>query len=280
VECGEGLQFACFGAVPERRLLLEAVYGFLTLKNGVPIGYVLASALFRSAEIAYNVFETLRGVEAAAIYGRVLGTVRALLGADSFTIVPYQLGRDNEEALGSGAWWFYQKLGFRPRDPAVLRLMEDELAAMARSPGHRSSIPTLRRLAAANLFLHLAKPRPDVLGRLPLANVGLRVTQFLAESYGSRREQAERDCAREAGRRLGVRLPTRWSPGERRAWRQWGPLVRILPGLERWTDDEKQGLVEVIRSKGGPRESDFVLRFDGHRRLRSAVRRLAESLPP
>src|SRR5258708_11776048 len=44
VDCGQGLQFVAFGAIPERRLLLEAVYGFLTLKNGVPIGYVLARA--------------------------------------------------------------------------------------------------------------------------------------------------------------------------------------------------------------------------------------------
>ena len=60
VDCGDGLEFACYGTVPERRLMLEAVYGFLTLKNGVPIGYVLASALMGSSEVAYNVFDTYR----------------------------------------------------------------------------------------------------------------------------------------------------------------------------------------------------------------------------
>ena len=49
-----------------RRLVFEAVYGFLTLKNGVPIGYVLLSALYRSAEVAYNVFDSFRGAETAA----------------------------------------------------------------------------------------------------------------------------------------------------------------------------------------------------------------------
>ena len=38
VDCGEGLAFACIGTRPDRRLLLESVYGYLTLKNGVPIG--------------------------------------------------------------------------------------------------------------------------------------------------------------------------------------------------------------------------------------------------
>ena len=123
VDCGEGLAFACLGVVPEERLLLEAVYAFLTLKNGVPIGYVLASAIHGSCEVAYNVFETFRGAEAAWIYARVLAMLRALFGADTFTVYPYQLGHENEEGLRSGAWWFYQKLGFRPRERATLALM-------------------------------------------------------------------------------------------------------------------------------------------------------------
>ncbi|MBX3464637.1 MAG: hypothetical protein KF830_15820 [Planctomycetes bacterium] len=57
-DCGAGLEFAVIGMRPERRLLLEAVYAYLTLKNGVPIGYVLTSGLFGSSEIAYNVFDT------------------------------------------------------------------------------------------------------------------------------------------------------------------------------------------------------------------------------
>src|SRR5262249_3707767 len=122
VDCGDGLAFACIGLLPERRLMLEAVYAFLTLKNGVPIGYVLNSALYNSAEIAYNVFETFRGAEAGLVYGRVLATVRHLFGVDTFTIYPYQLGEGNEEAIQSGAWWFYQKMGFRPKDPATRKL--------------------------------------------------------------------------------------------------------------------------------------------------------------
>src|SRR5260221_8761885 len=49
------------------RSLLESVYGFLTLKNGVPMGYVLTSALYHSAEVAFNVFDTFRGAEAGPV---------------------------------------------------------------------------------------------------------------------------------------------------------------------------------------------------------------------
>ncbi|MCA9726846.1 MAG: hypothetical protein R3E12_13355 [Candidatus Eisenbacteria bacterium] len=282
VEWEDGLSFAVIGAVPERRLLLEAVYGFLTLKNGVPIGYVLNSALYGSAEIAYNVFDTYRGGEAAHIYGRVLATVRHLFHVDAFTIFPYQLGgHGNDEGLASGAWWFYQKLGFRARDRAVLSLMRSELRKIRHDPRHRSSPSTLRTLAEENVYYYDGPSREDVIGILPLANAGLAVTREMARRFGSDREAALEACRLEAAARLGI-APSRGrragvvgsSPGERRAWDRWAPLVTVLPGLDRWSRAEKRALVEVIRAKGGRRESEFVHRFDRHRKLRAALRRL------
>jgi hypothetical protein len=275
VDCGGGLQFACIGAIPERRLLLEAVYAFLTLKNGVPIGYVLNSALYGSAEIAYNVFETWRGAEAGAIYGRVLATLRHLFGADSFTIYPFQLGEGNAEALESGAWWFYQKFGFRPRDPEARGVMDQELRRMRARPSHRSSIATLRRLAHANLYLHSGRARDDVIGLLPLPAAGLAVSRYLAVRFGSDRERAARVCADEAARLLGAGSRRGWSAPERMAWNRWSPLVLVLPGVTGWSAPDKRALVEVVRAKGGRRESDFVSRFDRHRRLREALGQLA-----
>ncbi len=276
VDCGAGLEFAMIGTVPERRLLLECVYGFLTLKNGVPVGYVLTGALFGSCEIAYNVFETYRGAEAAAIYGRVLAMSAQLFGADCFMVPPYQLGHDNEEAIESGAWWFYQKLGFRPRDRRVLALMRAEERRMRANPRHRSSAATLRRLAAAPVFYHAGRTRDDVLGTLRLPNVGLRVTDLLARRFGADRERGERECAREAERLLGTGPGHGGSESQRLAWRRWGPLVCALPGVARWSAAEKRALAEAVRAKGGRRESEFVARFDRHAKLRRAIRTLAK----
>jgi hypothetical protein len=275
LDCGEGLTFAAIGFKPERRLLLEAVYGFLTLKNGVPIGYVLNSALFGSAEIAYNVFETYRGAEAGHVYGWVLACVRHLFGSDAFTIYPYQLGQDNDEALDSGAWWFYQKLGFRPRDPGALALMRQELARMRRRRAHRSSRGTLKRLADHNLYYFLGRPRRDVIGEVSLQAIGLAATDHLAARFGGDRERGDRECAREAAKRFGASL-SGWSVGERVAWRRWGPILVQLQGVERWSAAERRAAVAAVRAKGGRRESEFVKRFDGHRKLRAAVLRLSE----
>jgi hypothetical protein len=63
--------------------------------------------------------------------------------------------------------------------------------------------------------------------------------------------------------------------GERLAWERWSPLVLVLPGVSGWSAGVKKALVEVVRAKGGRRESEFVRRFDRHRRLREALRRLA-----
>ncbi len=277
IDCGGGLQFAAIGMIPERRLMFEAIYGFLIFKNGVPVGYVLNSALFGSVEVAYNVFETYRGGEAGAMYGRLLAALRHIFAADTFTIYPYQLGGDgNQEGLASGAWWFYQKLGFRARDEGVLKLMRREQQRMDRNRKHRSSISTLEVLAAENVYFDVGRPRDNVIGSLVLGNVGLRVTDYLAARFGSQRKLAEEVCAREAAQLLGVRGRGRWPAGEQLAWRRWSPLVLILPGVSRWNDADRKALVAVVRAKGGLRESDFTLRFDRHRKLRRAVAKLAE----
>jgi len=278
IDCGDGLQFAAFGAIPERRLMFEAVYGFLTIKNGVPVGYVLNSALFGSVEVAFNIFETYRGGEAGYMYGRLLAALHQLFDADTFTVYPYQLGGDgNQEGLESGAWWFYQKLGFRARDEGVLKLMGRELQRMRKNRKHRSSIATLEKLATENVYFDLKRRRDDVIGRLDLGQVGLRITDYLARRFGSRRKQAAATCAREAMQLLGVRSIQRWNTGERLAWRRWSPLLLNLPGVQRWTTAEKRALVAVVRAKGGVRESDFAPRFDRHRKLRRAILRLASS---
>ncbi|MBL8748920.1 MAG: hypothetical protein JNK78_07160 [Planctomycetes bacterium] len=275
-DCGDGLEFAVIGMKPERRLLLEAVHAYVTLKNGVPIGYVLTSGLFGSSEVAYNVFDTWRGGEAGLVYGRVLGVTKQLYGSDTFTIYPYQLGGEgNTEGLKSGSWWFYQKLGFRARDPGVLALMERELAAMAKGKGHRSSIATLKALAEHNVYWSAGRARDDVIGVFPLANIGLAITDLLAKRFGADRERGEDVCADEAADLCAVRGFRKWDENEQLWWRRWSPLILLLPGITSWTAAQRCALVDVVRKKGGRRESDYVRLLDAHRPLRRALRQLA-----
>jgi hypothetical protein len=43
-----------------------------------------------------------------------------------------------------------------------------------------------------------------------------------------------------------------------------------VPDLSRWTKEEKQALVAIVRAKAGPRESQYLHLMQRHARLRAA----------
>ena len=257
VDDGGGLAFAMIGVVPERRLYLPAVYGALSLRNGVPIGYVQLDVLHGHAELSFNTFETFRGGEAGFVFARLLAAAHHELGASSFSIEPYQLGRGNDEAIDSGAWWFYARFGFRPRDRHVARLARAELARRERRPSYRSSRATLLALAEAHLYFRLDPRRAGAL--VPVDAIGLAVARHDGASE------------RTAMRRLGLPTLRGWSPSERLWLRRWAPLIDAVPRIERWGKAERRALAAIVRAKGGRRESDYARLFDAHRHWPAAV---------
>ncbi|MEM8882906.1 MAG: hypothetical protein AAGD14_02450 [Planctomycetota bacterium] len=274
-DAGGGLAFAVIGVRPEGRMLLETVHGWLMLRNRVPIGYVLSSAFLGCSEIAFNLFPTWRGGDAAWIYGRAVATARALYGSDTFSVDPYQLGHENAEGLASGAWRFYQKLGFRPRDPDTVALMHEELARIAKDRAHRSSRTTLRRLAREPMYLSLGRAQRNA--NEVLAGVGLAATRLLATRYGADRERGERACVREATERYGVRSRARWTAGEKLMWRRWSPILVLLAEREEWSRAEAAAVVRVVRAKGAAREWDYVDALRDQPGLQRALMALARS---
>ena len=96
---GRGVELFLVGVLPERRLPLRSAYGGFVVKNGVPIGYIEGLAFFERLEIGFNMYYTFREGESAWIYAQVLKLHRDALGVTSFSIDPYQLGYENEEAL-------------------------------------------------------------------------------------------------------------------------------------------------------------------------------------
>jgi hypothetical protein len=264
-DCGDGLRFLGVSMIHERRFLFETLYVYLIVKNGVPIGYFQATAFLGMAELNYNIFPPFRGRGAAEIYAWGVSVVRAMLGVTALCVDPYQLGDGNKEALESGSFWFYYKLGFRPRDEARLRMADAELAQKAKDPNHRSSRSTLKRLANGAIELDLVPEldRPTV----DVARIGLTVSEYAARRFGADRERATRTLAAEACELLGVHRSIRFSAEERFAWSRWAPIVAVLPRVSRWTIREKQALVGVIRAKGGRREHVYARRLNAHARL-------------
>ncbi len=265
VDDGDGLAFALVGMRPQRRPPFAAVYGTLALRNGVPVGYGQVDLVGRACALSFNTFETFRGAEAAHILARELAALRALFGTASVSVDPYQLGHGNDEGLDSGAWWFYFKLGFRPRAAAARALARREQDRQRRDPAYRCSRRTLQRLAQAHLFFDLDRPLP-----LPaLTDVGLRIVRALA-AHGADRERALDDFEARAARRCGLAL-RRLSAPQRRVWRQWAPWLASLRGLAHWPVADRRALADVIRAKAAPSERDYVLRVAAHANLCRAL---------
>jgi len=202
-----------------------------------------------------------------------MSVIRQLFKSDTYVLDPYQLGHNNQEGLESGAWWFYYKLGFRPLDPEVRNLARREVARMKRDSKHRSSRETLEELCQAHMFWFAEEERSDVLGYVDLGLIGDRISRYLGKRFGSAREAGLEVCAREAAKLLGVRVPKK--RGERLAWERWAPLVLVLPGVKRWSPENRRALAAVIRAKGGRREQDFVRLANAHPLVHKALARLA-----
>jgi hypothetical protein len=201
------------------------------------------------------------------VFGRLLSSIRHLFGAESFSIEPYQLGRGNEEGIETGAWWFYQKLGFRPQSIAARRIMRVELARTRINPRHRSSARTLGKLAESHLFFDLdAEARR---GLPPLASAYERAVAWLARRGGG--EDALAAAERSALAVTGLGSLANFSRDERLAWRRWAPLIASLSGVSRWRPAQRRELAEIVRAKAGRQELPFLVRFAAHPRLAKAL---------
>jgi hypothetical protein len=270
VDDGGGLTWAAIGLIPERRPTLRTAYGYLTLRNGVPIGYAQSDTLWRCVDLAFNTFDTFRGGDSATIVARTMAMMRHLFDGRSFTLEPYQLGDDNDEGLASGAWWFYYKLGFRPRSPNIRTVVSEELGRIKRNPRHRSSPATLAKLASDYLYFEFPGVKAPYWPRL--SALGAEVARFRSDE-----EPADATAGDDKVSRAGLQMPRGASAAARAAWVAWVPIVALLPGLEQWSGDEKNELVRIILAKGGRRDSDYLTLFDRHPRLGDALRQLTRA---
>jgi hypothetical protein len=151
-DLGRGVVMHFWGLPPTRRLPLRAYLAGYTLKNGVPINYIEAIGLCEWIEVGFNTFYTYRQGETAWIYAQALRCLCALTAAKCISIYPYQIGQNNDEALDSGAFWFYRKLGFRPGRPDLESLCEREEEKIAANPKHRTPRRILKSLAEAHML--------------------------------------------------------------------------------------------------------------------------------
>jgi hypothetical protein len=273
---GRGVQIFLWGLPPDRRLPLRAYQAGFTLKNGVPVNYIEGIALFEWMEVGFNTFYAYRDGETAWIYSKALHFLHQLTGVRCISVYPYQLGHENEEAIQSGAFWFYRKLGFRPGRADLLAMAQREERKMARDAKHRTSRPTLRKLAAGHAFYEIGEQPRGLWDTFSTRNLGFAVQRCAAANHGGNPEEMRR-VARAALIRLLKVEPATWSSAEQNAFENFATLLSLVPELAQWTPGQKQALTEIIRAKAAPREADYLHLLQQHTSLREAIVRLGSA---
>jgi hypothetical protein len=274
VEAGRGVSIYLWNLPPERRLPLRAYVAGLTLKNGVPINYIEAIGICEWMEVGFNTFYTFRGGEAGWIYAQVLRSLCHRMGTTCVSVYPYQLGHDNDEAIASGAFWFYRKLGFRPGRPELRELVAREEKKIAADAKYRTPARTLKRLAAGHVFYELPGSQVGAWDSFSTRNIGLRVNRRMARDFagdaGHLREHSRRALERIVFPRNGNGMSS-WSSLEKAAFDNFALMLTQAPGLRAWTREEKEDLVRIIRAKAKPDEMLYLHLTQRHFRLREAL---------
>ncbi|HJQ68271.1 MAG TPA: hypothetical protein VKA70_04840 [Blastocatellia bacterium] len=270
---GRGVEIYLWGLAPDRRLPLRAYHAGFTLKNGVPINYIEAITLAERAELGFNTFYTFRDGETAWVYAQVLKLLNQVLGASCFSIDPYQIGFNNGEALDSGAFWFYRKLGFRPIRPELARLAAAEEKKIASDRAHRTSRRTLGRLSTGHIVYELPGTRVGFWDGFQVRNLGLAVSRRMAEAYDGNAQTARAESVERVARSLGVRAGS-LDQGEARAFENLALVLALIEDLDEWSGEEKKRLIEIISAKAGRSEAGYARIMQNHDRLKDWLRRL------
>jgi len=185
-----GLSVALMGMVPERRSPIDSYMGYVVFKNGLPVAYAGSWILFDSGRIGLNVFPAYRGGESQYIFEQVLKLHSEVYRLNRFSVDPYQVGKENSDAIQSGAFWIYYRAGFRPMGEEQKWLAETEALKIKSIKGYRSPAPVLKKLADSRLEILLKKNAV----KFDATDLSLVYARILKDQYNDNRKLAEEHC--------------------------------------------------------------------------------------
>jgi hypothetical protein len=198
-------------------------------------------------------------------------------------VYPYQIGQQNDEAIDSGAFWFYRKLGFRSGSRDLEQLARREEHKIHADSGHRTSKGILKRLAEAHMFYEvnpagMATPGVDAVNTKPISsgpwdrfstrNLGLRVNRRMAREFDGDSHKMRLASVAEVSRILHFNARTL---AERRAIEDWSVVLALIPNLSAWSPKEKRDAAKIIRAEASGKEMNYLHLTQQHARLRAAL---------
>src|ERR1051326_5314210 len=270
---GRGVEIYLWGLPAEKRLPLRAYLAGFTVKNGVPINYVECISLFDWTEIGFNTFPAYRDGETAWIYAQHLRLLRQLHSVNAISVYPYQIGDGNEEAIGSGAFWFYRKMGFRSMNRELEKLAQGEEKKVQANARYRTSPATLRRLSKSHVVHELPEAERGAWDHFAMRNIGFAVQRRMARDFHGDAEAMRKTTVARLARNLNVN-PNKLKAQEQVAFADFATVLSLVPDLARWSPAEKFALSEIIAAKAARTEQRYMRLLQKHARLRAAILKL------
>jgi hypothetical protein len=209
----------------------------------------------------------------AWIFAQVLRCLTARMGTTCVSMYPYQLGHKNEEAIESGAFWFYRKLGFRPGRADLVKLVEREEKRIAGNPNYKTPARTLRRLSEGHAFYELPGSQPTAWDRFSTRHIGLRVNRAMAKEFAGDAQRFKIAAADALSRNLRTRVPAAGTQA-REGFDDFALVAWLTPEIPSWTAEEKDLLRKIISAKAGGDEMRYLHLLQKHAALRKAMLRL------
>ena len=130
----------------------------------------------------------------------------------------------------------------------------------------------LRQLAAGHLLYEApSAPHPGEWDNFRVPNIGLAVQRRLGKQRGGGERKLRRALVTSIAHALGVK-PTDLSASEHHVFSDLALVLAMIPGLSRWSKEEKSAVEQIVRAKAGTDELPYVRLLQCHQKLRDGVR--------
>ena len=253
-DCGHGTTVAMFSMEIKKRLAVESYIGYVAFKNNLPLAYGGAWITGTHARIGINIFPWFRGGESARTMAQLMHVYHTHTGVKTFSVEPYQIGKGNSDAIKSGAFWFYYRLGFRCMQNDLQLLAESEWKKINADKTYRSNLATLNQLANANLVFHIGNDEPQIIS-------SKEISEYIQKAI-TKKFDGNICVAKSAGKTklkkiFGDAL-TNLNPDEKFWIDEFAILIACMPDMNDLKSADKKKLMQLLLSKASVDESEFV----------------------
>lgn len=254
-----GISIALFGSISAKRYSLESYIGYLVFKNNIPASYGGGWIFGQRSQFGINILESFRGGESALIICELLRVYHQYFGVNRFVVKPYQFGLHNSEAIKTGAFWFYYKLGFWPVDQELRKLASSENEKKKTIPNYKSEAATLRKFTKSNIELVLnERAYPDY----DSERLSQMITSFINTEYNGNRQAALNACFKQLCKNLNVK-PSFFKSQDVDYAKQCAVLFSIKASSDDWQLKNKSQIIKFITLKTAATELEWIKHLHG-----------------